>query len=421
MKLLHVIGSVDERGGGTTDHVFSTAQVWVDLGHECHVLCLDPPSAPCVSKSPFPTFALGSSGWLYRFASTSIPFLRYGYTPKLKRWLDANAENYDAIILNGLWNYTSLGSWRALRNSPTPYFLCPHGMLDPWLRTFSPLRHWFRVLFWHVVEKRVARDASAIVFACAEEKRLADYFLAGLCHTAAVVAYGCLQAATDPERQRAAFFESFPDLKGRNFILFLSRIHPKKGVDLLVEAFGRISRLVPEVDLVIAGPDQGGLIPKLARVAQDLGVDRKIHWVGTLRGNIKWGAFASATFFALPSHQENFGIAIVEAMSFGLPVLITNKVNIWEEVRSSEAGRVVDDNIEDIARGLEWFCNLSDEQRSKIGRQARECFATHFDLKKNAIEFLNLMRGSQRPKLRWLSKQPRAVRSSESRVPGSDK
>lgn len=395
MKLLHIIGSVDEGGGGTTDHVVSTAQIWAKEGWDCHVLCLDPPDAPCVARSPLKTIALGPTGRVHQFFKRLVPVLRYGYAPKLKPWLEQNASSYDAIILNGLWNYTSIGSWRALRNSRTPYFLCPHGMLDPWLRSFNPLRHWFRVIFWTLIEKRVARNAASIIFACEEERSLAQYFLAGLHHRSAVVPYGSRAPAGDRERQQEAFFQSFPHLRGKKFILFLSRIHPKKGVDLLVEAFGRICSRVTEFELVIAGPDQTGLVPELTRMARDLGVDGKIHWVGMLRGDVKWGAFQSASFFALPSHQENFGIAIVEAMALGLPVLISNKVNIWQEVKRNLAGRIVDDNVDDVARGLEWFCSLSEEERSDIGRNARECFANNFDLQRNAIEFLNLIRSSQ--------------------------
>lgn len=395
LKLLHIIGSVDESGGGTTDHVVSTAQIWAKEGWDCHVLCLDSPDAACVARSPLKTIALGPKGRAYRFFRRLIPLLRYGYTPRLKRWLDQNAADYDAIILNGLWNYTSVGSWRALRNSRTPYFLCPHGMLDPWLRSFNPVRHWFRVIFWKLIEKRVAQYATSIIFACEEERRLAQYFLAGLHHRSVVVPYGSREPAGDRERQREAFFQSFPYLKGKRFILFLSRIHPKKGVDLLVEAFGRVCGHVPEFELVIAGPDQTGLVPELTRMARDLGVDKKIHWVGMLRGDVKWGAFLSASFFALPSHQENFGIAIVEAMALGLPVLISNKVNIWQEVNRNIAGRIVDDNVDDVTRGLEWFCNLPEEERNRIGRNARDCFANNFDLQRNAIEFLNVIRSSK--------------------------
>jgi glycosyltransferase involved in cell wall biosynthesis len=391
VKVLHVIGSVDARGGGTTDHVFSTSQVWSRHGHECHVLSLDPPSAPCVAKSPLNTIALGSEGGWHDVIRRLLPVLRYGYTPKLTTWLKKNAKCYDAIILNGLWNYTSYGSWLALREMDVPYYVCPHGMLDPWLKRTNPLRHLFKVVFWNLFERKVTRDARGIFFACEEERRLAQYFLAGSSSREFVVAYGTQEILGDGEKQKAAFLDKFPYLRKRRLILFLSRIHPKKGLDLLIQAFGRHSDQFPEVDLVIAGPDQVGLTPQLRKIAVELGIEKRIHWVGMLTGNEKWGAFRSAAFFVLPSHQENFGIAVAEAMALALPVLITNKVNIWQEVQDSGAGCVVVDEVDKIAAGLKVLCSLTEAELQSMGRNARACFVDRFDLEKNAIEFLNRM------------------------------
>jgi len=174
VKVLHVIGSVDPRGGGTTDHVFSSCRVWSRHGHECHILCLDPPDAPCVAGSPVITFALGSQGRWYNFARRMIPLLRYGYTTNLAKWLKKNARNYDAVILNGLWNYTSYGTWIAINKLDVPYYVCPHGMLDPWLKQASPTSHFFRTIFWNLFEWRVLRDARGVFFACEEERQLAN-------------------------------------------------------------------------------------------------------------------------------------------------------------------------------------------------------------------------------------------------------
>jgi glycosyltransferase involved in cell wall biosynthesis len=400
VKLLNVIGSVDQRGGGTTDHVFSSSQVWSRHGHECHILCLDPPTAACIARSPVTTFALGRRGRLFNVMRRIIPLLRYGYTPKLARWLRKNAQGYDAIILNGLWNYTSYGSWFALRKLDVPYYVCPHGMLDPWLKEAYPAGHFLRTIFWNLFEWKVLRDTRGIFFACEEERQLANQSFLGDNHRGYVVGYGTQDVSGDEITRKAAFLSKFPQVRDRKLILFLSRIHPKKGLDLLIEAFARHADKLVEFDLVIAGPDDVGLKLPLAKRAAELGVADRIHWTGMLTGDEKWGAFHSAEFFVLPSHQENFGIAVVEAMALAVPVLITNKVNIWRQVQSSGAGRVVTDDIDGIADGLEGMCSLSQFQRQTVAANARTCFLEKFDLEKNAVELLNLMMSVGSPSAR---------------------
>jgi glycosyltransferase involved in cell wall biosynthesis len=394
VKILNVIGSVDAKNGGTTEHVFSSSRVWSGLGHQCEVLSLDSPDANCVTVSPMTTHALGSRGW-WSHVFHRLPPFRYGYTPKLTTWLNGNAHNYDAVILNGLWNYTSYGSWRALRNSQTPYYVCPHGMLDPWLREAAPVRHIFRRLFWFLFERHVLKDARGIFFACEEERRLAiKSYLPGD-FPSYVMGYGTEDVPHDTSAQRLAFRLKFPIKQDRKRILFLSRIHPKKGLDLLVEAFARVADRFPDFDLLIAGPDLVGLKPKLVETAARLGVSKRIHWTGMLAGDEKWGAFRSSTFFVLPSHQENFGIAIAEAMACALPVLITNKVNIWREVQFSGAGLVVNDDLDGLVDGLQRMCNLSVSQFEQMAVNSRECYLKRFDIKTNAMELLNIMRVSK--------------------------
>jgi glycosyltransferase involved in cell wall biosynthesis len=392
VKILNVIGSVDRRGGGTTDHVFSCSTLWVKGGHECHILCLDPPDATCVSRSPVTTFALGTRGRIHDIARRMIPALRYGYTRNLVRWLEINANNYDAIILNGLWNYTSYGTWRCLRKLRVPYYVCPHGMLDPWLKEVRPVAHLARIVFWNLFERKVLRDASGIFFACEEERRLASQGYLKDVGRAFVVAYGAQDISGDPTVQKAAFLSKFPQLCGRKIILFLGRMHPKKGLDLLIQSFASLARQFPNFDLVIVGPDDVGLTPKLVRIASELGVIDRVHWAGMLIGDEKWGAFRAAEFFVLPSHQENFGIAVAEAMAMALPVLITDKVNIWREVEANGAGHVVADNAAAIAAGLRDICSLSRSDRQKMAENARRCYVARFDLEQNASKLLDLIK-----------------------------
>jgi glycosyltransferase involved in cell wall biosynthesis len=386
-----VIGSIDERGGGTTSHVLSVSRLWAKLGHECHLLCLDPPDSSTVANAPPKTIALGARRNRFAFWQRFL-FSRYGYTPALGNWLKVNAKNYDAIILNGLWNYTSFGTWRALRKTNVPYYVCPHGMLDPWLRQASPLRHALRLVFWGLIERKVVRDSKGIFFSAEEERQFAnEAFLRGRYGDGYVLGYGAEDITGESDRQKAAFLAVLPQLRARKYLLFLGRIHPKKGLDLLVNAFGRLAAEFPEVDLVIAGPDDVELTPRLQRLITDPEVERRIHWVGMLSGDRKWGAFRLAEYFVLPSHQENFGIAVVEAMAASVPVLVSKKVNIWREVEASGGGLATTDTIEGTIQALRLLLKLTPPQRDAMGARARVGYMEQFNLEKNAGELIDLI------------------------------
>jgi glycosyltransferase involved in cell wall biosynthesis len=391
VKVLHVISSVDPRGGGPVEGVFSSSEVWFRHGHERHIVSLDPPRAPWVATARAPTRGVGPDGALYRLARAWIPWLRYGYTPRLVGWLRQNAPQYDAVIVNGLWNYASFGAWRALHRGSTPYFVFTHGMLDPWFNRAYPTKTFFKRVFWHLFEHKVLRDANGVMFTCEEERRLARQSFQPYRAREFVVGYGTRDAAGDAEAQRAAFFACAPRARGRRLVLFLSRIHEKKGVDLLIVAFARCAAAHPDADLVIAGPDQSGLRPKLTAIADRLGVADRIHWPGMLTGEAKWGAFRAAEFFVLPSHQENFGIVVAEAMARGKPLLVTDKVNIWREVEADGAGIVVNDDLEGVAAGLQRALALTADERERMGAAARRSFENRYDLEKNALQLLDII------------------------------
>ena len=318
---------------------------------------------------------------------------RYGYTPRLTAWLKRHARDYDVVIVHGLWNYASWGSWRALRSAPTPYYVFTHGMLDPWFNQAFPVKGMVKSLFWKLFESRVLRDAQGVLFTASEERDLASRSFKPYAARPFVVGLGTRDVTGDPVAQRRAFAEAMPQLHDRRFLLFLSRIHPKKGADLLIEGFARHAALSPDLDLVIAGPDQVGLARELKDLANRLGVGSRVHWPGMLTGDVKWGAFRSAELFALTSHQENFGIAVAEALVVGTPVLITRKVNIWREIEDDGAGIVVIDDVDGVGEGVGRFCTMSPASRALMAERARQCFVRRYDIEVVAARLLRVFAG----------------------------
>lgn len=354
MRLLHVTTTTDPAMGGVAEAVRQMCEALQAQGHENEVASTD--ATPRVDY-PVPHHALGPARGSYR------------YCPALLPWLRAQAERFDAVLAHGLWQHPSFAVRRAVRGR-RPYFVWPHGMLDPWFRRTYPLKHAKKWLYWPWGEYRVLRDATAVLFTCEEERRLArQSFWLYRAHEAVAPLGLADPGVADAERQRAAFFERFPALRGRRLLLFLGRLHVKKGCDLLLQAFAAEAGEDSSARLVMAGPDQTGWQPELERLAESLGLGERVVWTGMLTGDLKWGALRAADAFILPSHQENFGLAVVEALACGTPVLLSDQVNIWREATTADAGLAAPDTADGTRQLIRaWHAESSWSERRRAAR-----------------------------------------------------
>ena len=384
MKILRSIHSVNPALGGPIESVKQSSAILARRGHEVEIISLDAPADSWVRDCPMPVHALGPGRG------------SYGFAPRFSRWIRERHAHYDAVIVQGLWQYSSFGVWRALRGTPTPYFVFPHGMLDPWFKRTYPLKHLKKLLYWPWAEYRVLRDAAAVLFTSEEERRLARGSFSLYRCNEVVVNYGTAAPEIDLAAAREDFFNSFPQFRGRRFLLFLGRLHEKKGCELLIEAFvaRNSSRTNQSLDLVIAGPcADDAYLENLKRMAP---TESGITFTGMLAGNPKWGAISAADAFILPSHQENFGIAVVEALACGTPVLISNKVNIWREIAADEAGYVENDDLPGTARLIERWVAAGPDARAAIKENARKSFARHFEINRATDSLLEVLGNQSR-------------------------
>lgn len=390
MRILRSIRSVNPEQGGPIEGIKQVSRVHQQAGHSVEIVSLDSPSDPWVAECPLKVHAFGPGRG------------KFGYSPRLVPWLQQHAREYDAVIVNGIWQYNSLGVFRALRHAPTPYFVFPHGMLDPWFKHAYPMKHLKKWMYWPWGEYRVLRGANAVCFTCEEERRLArKSFWLYRCNEK-VVAYGTATPPGNPEEQKRLFLEQYPELRGKRIVLFLGRIHPKKGCDLLIRSLAPLPAgwpkardIHPPFHLVIAGPDQTGWSAELKALARSLGISERISWTGMLTGELKLGALRSAEVFALPSHQENFGIAVAEALACGVPVLISNKVNIWREVEEDGAGLVENDDTAGTQRLFQRWCSLPAAEQNACRLKARRCFEQRFEICKAAEALLGILSDRQ--------------------------
>ncbi len=391
VAILHLIASVNPEHGGPIEGVVRQSLYSVASGnHVREILSLDAPDAPWVADCPVTVYAMGATSHAaYQKYSRIFRWMRYGFSLKFVRWLRDNYERYDGIVVNGLWNFVTLGFVLALGGRKVRYVVYTHGMLDPWFKQTYPLKSFFKQIFWLFADGRVVNSATSVLFTSEEERDLARNAFFPYHPQERVVAYGSSDVPEGDERQKQAFKAATPDLSDRRFLLFLSRIHPKKGCDLLIEAFAKVAAVYPDIDLVIAGPDQLGMKEELQKQARQFGVDERIHWPGMLQGDAKWGAFRSAEAFILPSHQENFGIVVAEAMACGTPALISDKVNIWREVESSGGGIVEPDTVKGAQALIERFLALDAPAVDEMRRNARIGYEQNFSIR-GAVDALEL-------------------------------
>jgi glycosyltransferase involved in cell wall biosynthesis len=381
MRILHVIRSLHPEYGGPAQLVRCIVAAGPRLGWEGEVACLDRASQSFLNEVPFRVHALGERGGTYGYSSRWVP------------WLHENIERFDGVVIHGIWQYQSWGTWRAIHGRK-PYVIFPHGMLDPWFKRRYPLKHVKKWIYWRLAEHRVLRDASSVLFTCETEQRLAPESFQMPRWNAAVVPYGAELPNGDPQRQIEAFHAVCPQARGRRFFLYLGRIHPKKGCDLLIDAFAAIANNAPEVDLVMAGPDAGIRDGLRARMASR-GLTNRVHWPGLITGDAKWGAFYAGECFVLPSHQENFGIAVAEALACSRPVLISDQVNIWPEIHADGAGFVAPDTADGTRKLLRQWLALDENERKAMGALARRCFETRYNLDQNVSELVGFFQRMQ--------------------------
>jgi glycosyltransferase involved in cell wall biosynthesis len=243
-------------------------------------------------------------------------------------------------------------------------------------------RHrWRKELLERLYERRNFRHAAAIHFTTQEEMELARaalHFSKGI-----VIPLGLWVEDYRRPQTEGTFRRLFPEVGQRRIILFLSRLNFKKGLDLLIPAVGKLSRRRDDIHLVVAGPEEDGFGKNVLSWISQSGSTGKVTLTGMLQGGAKLAVLQDAEMLVLPSYSENFGVAVVEAMACGLPVVISDKVNIWREVESAKAGLVTACDPTEIARAIEVLLDDPQDGR-KMGRNGRKLVKNQYSWRRVA-------------------------------------
>lgn len=393
MKILHVIATADPRSGGPIEGVFRLGESFRAMGHEQELLTLDLPDDEWVTSAPVKVHALGSNppalpgilGRIARWAKRS---------PKAPRWLSTHASDYDGIIVDGLWNYATRTARVGLAKHHTPYIVFSHGMLDPLFRTRDPAKHRMKQVLWQFNEGPLCRGAEALAFTCELERKLARTTFSPWNMREAVVGYGTSPPPALAGGMREAFAACVPGLGGKPYLLFLGRISEIKGVDILLEAFGRMAEDT-DMDLVLAGPVDGSYGDLLRALEQQHCPPGRVHWAGMVRGDAKWGAVHGCEALVLPSHHENFGVVVAEAGACSRPVILSDQVKIHGEIVEADAGMVAPVSVDGFEQALRQFSAMSGEERKAMGARGRQLFEERFTMDGVAQRILTIFEAAK--------------------------
>jgi glycosyltransferase involved in cell wall biosynthesis len=377
LKILQLVHTLDPSVGGVAASVLALSQGLARRGHKLDIVVLDDSASSWLADIALPIHALGAGLTSYRYSSKLLP------------WLKKQGGDYDRVIVNGIWQYLSFAAWRRYAGSSIPYYVFPHGMLDPWFKETFPLKHLKKWLYWPWAEYRVLRDAAAVIFTSEEERSQArKSFWLYRCREK-VSPLG-VEAPPISSNAKSEFLSRYPQLQNTRIFLFLGRLHPKKGCDMLLEAFAQM-RSNDSISLILAGPDQVGWESDLRRQVTRLNLTNRVVFTGMLEGSMKQGAFANAEAFVLPSHQENFGISVVEALAASVPVLVSNRVNIWREIEADRAGYVESDDLAGTTRLLQNWISTAPAEREMVRQNARRCFEQRFEVDRAVDSLLQIL------------------------------
>ncbi len=361
MKVLHVIPSVAERSGGPATAIVPMCRALMRHGVDVLLLTTD------AGLNDVPR------GSMYR--DVPAMFFRsqlgesFKYSRPLATWLDPNIKHFDLAHIHSVFNHSSVAAAHACRKAKTPYIIRPLGTLEPWSMTQKPLR---KQLFWHVSAKGILRRAAAVHYTTEAEKRSTEGLL-GLNH-GRVIPLG-----VDASSSTNGVEQHFPNLAGERYVLVLSRLHPKKNLDVLIEVFLSLvqTQKLERWRLVIAGDGPLEYVSKLkASVASSSQRDR-ILFTGWLDGEKKDAVLGGASLLALPSHQENFGLCVMEALSHSVPVLVSSNVNLADEIAAASAGWVTTIGKDALTRTLSEALADEDElaRRGRAGKKLSQTYS----------------------------------------------
>ena len=365
LKVLHVIPTLDPMLGGPSSAIRGMTKCLLAAGIDIVVAATT--TGEQWSLDEVPTF---------QAAVSQFPLVppSFYFSPVLARWIAQEIRHFDLVHIHTVFNFPAMVACRAARRQGIPYIIRPCGILDPWAISRSQLK---KSLWLRYIDRRNLEGAGAIQFT-SEEERIGAVGVTGRVPNAVI------RLGIDlPEHKSKEI--SAPEKK----LLFLSRLHPKKGLEHLIQALSRLLAERTDFVLMVAGRGEPDYERHLRQMAVEAGLAGRIEWHGFVEGEKKVALLRRADIFVLSSYQENFGVAVAEAMAYGIPVVISDRVNIHSVVATSGSGIVTRLDVESLTSGIRKLLQ-DDALRLQCGANAAKAARQYFSWTPIAQEMLKL-------------------------------
>lgn len=361
----HVVASINENVGGPAYSVTNLAQALAKEQIYSHLFTLDYQN----NGKQVPT----ANVKLHSYPATQLATYLRGFQPSASYALQQIASTeLDLIHNHGLWMFPNLYARQAAVKNNLPLLISPRGMLEPW----SLKNSWFKKLpAWFLYEQQNLQKA--IAFHATSDEEAKSIRKLNFRQPIALIPNGVSLPDLINLPGREVLFRLFPEITEKKWLLFLSRIHPKKGIDNLLFVWEKLATQFPDWHLIIAGPDLIGYQAKLEELIAELELQPQVTFTGMLSGEQKASALCNADLFVLPTHSENFGIAIAESLAYGVPA-ITTKGAPWKDLESYGCGWWIEDNQQALMDALVEAMEMPDSKRQAMGLQGRNLVKTKY-------------------------------------------
>lgn len=364
MRILHVVQAMSRKFGGVQTVLSDLVKVQTESGMQVDVLTTNIDTPTGVLDVPTDRFVPHHGAQIMYF---SVQFRPLFFSIQLKKYVSANLGNYDLVHIHGLYRFPPTYAAYYARKHSIPYIIRPHGSLDPYLYGKSSRSIFLKRLYEHWFDLPNLHAAGAIHYTAEEECERAAFLK--LRAPTFVVPNGVNWQSFEKLPDRGSFRSAYK-VGNAPLVLFLGRLHLKKGLDILIPAFDAVRRAVPDAQLAIVGPENDDYGQKVRDWVRERGLGEMVHFIGHLDGADVIQAYVDADVFVLPSYTENFGMTVVEAMACKLPVVISDQVNIHREVSAAGAGVVTHCDAEGIAQALTGLLNNVGQRRA-LGEAGR--------------------------------------------------
>jgi glycosyltransferase involved in cell wall biosynthesis len=355
-NLVHVTPWLSRQGGGIPPVVWNLARQAMLTGINCSVAGLHDQwiNEDCAAqKVPFVTGAIKGPGG-------------FGFSPSLSAQVRRLVTPGSVVHSHGLWMYPGIIARECARNAKCPLVVSPHGMLEPWALNRS---HWKKQLAAWMFEDDNLHRAGCLHALCRNEaENLRRYRLR---NPIAIIPNGVDLNEFYPWPDADAITQRFPQVKNRRRVLFLSRLHPKKGLENLLMAWRKLAADFEDWCLLVGGSGEPEYEQRLKSIVEHDGMGKSVFFLGPVYGDAKKEALAAADVFVLPSFSEGFSMAILEAAAAGLPVVFTRECN-FPELAKAGAGIETSANSGEIEASLRQVIAMSGETRKSMGQRGKK-------------------------------------------------